>query len=202
MLISSGAFRLVLLTISVALVLLAPCHAAAPLTASAAHAPLRQDATIGPYDDWPAMLFSGITPATFGATHKYFGYASVVAGAVTALTSSSEDFHHAAAYTASGLALLAITTGIIGNGPFIDLSRGLSSYNSHALLGILGGIGFAAAIALAGDEGDHAAFGIGGDVAMGVAIAILRWPAPKSAGSKTASPGHADSSWPTEIAFR
>jgi len=150
--------------------------------------PLRQASTIHPADEWPPMLFSGVSSSDIGSTHKYFGYAALAAGAVTALSSSSRDFHEAAAYATSGLALLAIATGIVGNAPYIDLGEGFSLYNTHALLGLIGGIGFVTATALGSDGKEHSGFGVAGEVAAGLSVAILRWPASKSSSGSRITP--------------
>jgi len=111
--------------------------------------------------------------------HKYMGYGTVLLAGLAAVSHSSHDLHRAASYGTTWLAAATCATGFSGFEGFIDLSDGLSVYDTHAILGTLGTIGFAATLAMAEADADSSHGGIGGAsaAAMGLSVVVLkiRW---------------------------
>jgi len=109
--------------------------------------------------------------------HKISGYGALLLGGVAAFSSGSKSLHYAAAYTATGLGVLACVTGFKIYGPHIQLNAGLfNQANRHWMLGTLGAALCAAAVISAdnGNLGGHSGLGVGGGVLMTVSVLNLK----------------------------
>ncbi|HUX11463.1 MAG TPA: hypothetical protein VMW87_00470 [Spirochaetia bacterium] len=144
--------------------------------------------TVGSLSNRPGMVtIPGLSPRNRFAdvVHVVLGVATVVAGALTGIFRpevAGYDVHHALGWTSGGLAAASLLSGLWAHAGDVGVSRGLSSANVHATLGIAGGLMMFAAPIVAptgprGGEGDdggiHAALGAGGELFMGAAIL---WP--------------------------
>jgi len=113
-----------------------------------------------------------------GFLHKCLGYGTLVSAGVTAGSSSSVEFHEAAGYAAAGLALATCITGFIEYSDYFNLEDGLSAYNIHVMLGTIGALGFASAVALGANTdggGEHAGLGISSAIVMVLPVIVVRW---------------------------
>ena len=108
-------------------------------------------------------------------THRYLGYATALAGLAAGVSSSSESFHKAAGFTTAGLAGLTWGTGAVKYGGYIDLSRGITRYNVHAVLTTLATIGFFVTVSKGNADKSHGSIGVASEAAMVIPIAIMRW---------------------------
>jgi len=112
--------------------------------------------------------------------HRFMGYGTIALAGLAAVSNSDHDLHRIASYTALWLASATCATGFSGHQGAIDLSDGLSAYDTHALLGSLGTIGFAATLALAeadDDDSSHGGLGAASAAAMGLSVVIvnIKW---------------------------
>lgn len=105
--------------------------------------------------------------------HKYLGLGSITLATLALLSPKEEDGPHSA--FATGAAVLggaAVASGLIVHGDDVGLSYGISDPdNQHAVLGTIGALGFAAAVAQGGEK-YHAVYGVAGYVAMAIGIRI------------------------------
>ena len=124
--------------------------------------------------------------------HKYLGIGSLLLAGLTAITApddeegstgqapSGKDVHQALAYGATALGVGAVATGFAYHFDDINMENGFTDPdNLHMLLGLLGTMGYAAAVAdrpTSPDysSGSHSCYGIIGAVSMAVAIK-LEW---------------------------
>jgi hypothetical protein len=114
----------------------------------------------------------------FGKVHKYLGYSTLLLAGVAAVTSSTKSLHYGAAYATTGTALATCFTGYYEYRDRFDLGNGfLDEDNLHILLGTLGTLGVATAVAIAdsGENKSHAAVGITGGASMMVSIIVIKW---------------------------
>ena len=88
------------------------------------------------------------------SAHKWLGYSAIALGTVAAFSSSSEDLHCAASWSAAALGAAALTTGVIKYRRTVDLSDGISRFDGHAILGGLAAAGFITACVLGGTGGE------------------------------------------------
>ena len=108
-----------------------------------------------------------------GIIHRYLGYATIAVAATAALTgSASHSVHRGAAYTATFLGTATCVTGFMEYRDIIDFRQPFSRLSSHAILGTIGTIGFAAAVAVAEGDSSHSGIGVGGASAM--ALSVIR----------------------------
>lgn len=111
--------------------------------------------------------------------HKYLGYTTMVLAALAAVSSSSHELHRTFSYAATWLAGATCATGFSGYGALIDLSDGLDTYETHAVMGMVGTAAFAATVVIAEAEEDpnHGAIGAASATAMGLSVmaVTLRW---------------------------
>jgi ammonia channel protein AmtB len=110
--------------------------------------------------------------------HKYLGYSTILLVGMAAITSSNESLHYASAYTATGTALATCFTGYYEYRDRFDLDEGLfADDNLHIILGTLGTLGVATAIAIAdsGEEKSHAGIGITGGTSMLISVIVIKW---------------------------
>jgi|GEM_PF-6475659 len=111
----------------------------------------------------------------YRAAHKYLGYATLVMAGLAAVSSSSHGLHRAASYAAIGLGGGTIATGFKEYGGYIDLSDGLSKYDTHAILGTVGALAFTAAVIAAEADQSHSGFGVASAVSMGLSAVVIKW---------------------------
>lgn len=128
---------------------------------------------------FPPPATPHISSFSTARAHTYMGYGTVLLAALAAVSHSSHDFHRAASYGATWLASATCATGFSGYKGFIDLSDGLSAYDTHAILGAAGTIGFAATLVMAEADSDtnHDGIGVASTAAMGLSVVVLkiRW---------------------------
>lgn len=128
---------------------------------------------------FPPPTSPHISSFSTARAHTYMGYGTVLLAALAAVSHSSHDFHRAASYGATWLASATCATGFSGYKGFIDLSDGLSVYDTHAILGAAGTIGFAATLVMAESDSDanHGGIGAASTAAMGLSVVVLkiRW---------------------------
>jgi len=125
----------------------------------------------------PALAPASIK-ADFGKVHKYLGYSTILLAGVAAVTSSTKSLHYGAAYATTGTALATCFTGYYEYRDRFDLGNGfLDEDNLHILLGTLGTLGVATAVAIAdsGENNSHAGIGIAGGASMMVSIIVIKW---------------------------
>ena len=108
-------------------------------------------------------------------THRYLGYATALAGLAAGISSSSESFHKAAGFTTACLAGFTWGTGVVGYWGYIDLSRGITRFNMHAVLTTLATIGFFVTVFKGNVDKSHGSIGVASEAAMVVPIVIMRW---------------------------
>ena len=123
-------------------------------------------------------LETGRAGVDFGKVHKYLGYSTILLAGVAAVTSSTKSLHYGAAYATTGTALATCFTGYYEYRDRFDLENGfLDEDNLHILLGTLGTLGVATAVAIAdsGDNNSHAGIGITGGASMMVSIIVIKW---------------------------
>ncbi|RJP76105.1 MAG: hypothetical protein C4522_19265 [Desulfobacteraceae bacterium] len=131
--------------------------------------------------DQPISLPTPESPSMdvdFGKVHKYLGYSTILLAGLAAVTSSSKSLHYGAAYSATGAALATCFTGYYEYRDRFDLDNGiLAEDNVHILLGTLGALGVATAIAIAdsGENNSHAGAGIIGGAAMMLSVIVIKW---------------------------
>ena len=123
----------------------------------------------------PATASMGLD---FEKAHKYLGYTTILLAGIAAITSSNKSLHYGAAYTATGTALATCFTGYYEYRDRFDLEEGLfSDDNLHIILGALGTLGIATAVAIADSDGEngHAGPGIAGGTAMLISVIVIKW---------------------------
>ncbi len=116
--------------------------------------------------------------ADYESLHKYFGYATLALAGVAAVTSSNKNLHYGSAYGATGTALLTCLTGYSEYSDRFDLEEGiLAADNLHILIGALGTVVIATAVATAdsGNESSHAGMGVAGGSLMLVSVAVIKF---------------------------
>lgn len=126
----------------------------------------------------PSGLKSPSAGIDFGKVHKYLGYTTIALAGLAAITSSNEDLHYGAAYSATGAALATCVTGLYEYRDRFDLENGiLDEDNLHILMGTLGTVAIATAVAVAdsGEEKSHAGIGVTGGVSMLVSVIVIKW---------------------------
>ncbi len=128
---------------------------------------------------FPPPTTPHISSFSTARAHKFMGYGTVLLAGLAAVSHSSHDFHRAASYGATWLASATCATGFSGYKGFIDLTDGLSVYDTHAILGAAGTIGFAATLVMAeaDSDGNHDSIGAASAAAMGLSVVVLkiRW---------------------------
>lgn len=110
--------------------------------------------------------------------HKYLGYGTVLMAGLTAVTSSEEDFHKAAANVTAVGALSTLITGYLAHGHRFDTDQGLlSKDNLHITLGALGAVILTTAVVIAdgGERSGHSGLGVAGGVLMTVGVVNIKW---------------------------
>ena len=108
-------------------------------------------------------------------THKYLGYGTAALAGITAVSSSSGDFHKIAGYTTAGLSLITTAIGFYEYGEYIDLDEGFTGYNMHMILETLATAGFLATAALQSDKNTHAVVGGVSTAMMILPIFVVHW---------------------------
>ena len=109
------------------------------------------------------------------SAHKYLGYATAAFAGITAVSSSSKDFHQIAGYTTAGLSLITTAIGFYEYGEYLDLDEGFTGYNMHMILETVATIGFIAAAALQNEKGTHAVIGGVSTALMILPIFVVHW---------------------------
>lgn len=113
------------------------------------------------------------TPPLFSGNkiHQYLGLTTLALVALTAILPKEEDGPHEYAGTlAAATAAATVSSGLITHWEDFHLRDGLTEPdNLHMILGTVGALAMAAAIAEAPDT-NHPTFGIAGGLAMGVAV--------------------------------
>jgi ammonia channel protein AmtB len=127
-----------------------------------------------------ARMTPPISSFSTARAHRFMGYGTIALAGLAAASNSDHDLHRVASYAALWLAGATCATGFSGHQGAIDLSDGLSAYDTHALLGSLGTIGFAATLALAeadDDDSSHGGLGAASAAAMGLSVIIvnIKW---------------------------
>ncbi len=123
-------------------------------------------------------LEPGSAGVNFGKVHKYLGFSTILLAGVAAVTSSTKSLHYGAAYATTGAALATCFTGYYEYRDRFDLGNGLlDEDNLHILLGTLGTLGVATAVAIAdsGENKSHAGIGITGGASMMVSVIVIKW---------------------------
>ena len=118
------------------------------------------------------------TGLDFGSLHKYLGYSTLLLAGIAAVSSSNRSVHYGSAYAATGTALATCWTGYIEYSDRFDLDEGvLSEDNLHIILGALGTIGFATAVAIAdsGEESSHSGIGGASATSMLISVIVIKW---------------------------
>ncbi|MFQ5509547.1 MAG: hypothetical protein ACE5FN_09460 [Leptospirillia bacterium] len=116
---------------------------------------------------------------TGNKAHKYLGLASLGAATLAALsagTASSDNeksgIHHSAAVTAAALGGAAVGTGLVFHWEDFHLKDGPGDPdNLHALLGLLGTVGYALAVGSAPDT-EHQDAGMVGLLSMAASVKV------------------------------
>ncbi|MCF6218659.1 MAG: hypothetical protein L3J62_10635 [Gammaproteobacteria bacterium] len=110
---------------------------------------------------------------TLNKTHKYLGYASMASAILTVISPKTTDGPHELFGTAAAaLGAAAVATGFAFHYEDISLDGGFDDPdNLHMMLGVLGTLGYAAAVS-SGADGGHAAPGALGALAMAIAIKL------------------------------
>ena len=109
------------------------------------------------------------------SAHKYLGYGTAALAGVTAVSSSSGDFHRIGGYTTVGLSLITTAIGFYEYGEYIDLDEGFTGYNMHMILETLATAGFLATAALQSDKNTHAVVGGVSTAMMILPIFVVHW---------------------------
>ena len=109
------------------------------------------------------------------SAHKYLGYVTAALAGVTAVSSSSGDFHRITGYTTAGLSLITTAIGFYEYGEYIDLDEGFTGYNMHMILETLATAGFLATAALQSDKSTHAVVGGVSTAMMILPIFVVHW---------------------------
>ncbi len=109
------------------------------------------------------------------STHRYLGYGTAALAGITAVSSSSGDFHTIAGYATAGLSLITTAIGFYEYGEYIDLDEGFSGYNMHMILETLATAGFLATAALQSDKNTHAIVGGVSTAMMILPIFVVHW---------------------------
>jgi hypothetical protein len=109
---------------------------------------------------------------TANKTHMYLGLGSLAAATVAALLPKEENgAHHEFGQAAAVLGGAAVATGLVFHYNDLSFENAFSNPdNLHAMLGLLGTLGYAIAVNEAPDP--HAGYGIGGIVLMAAAIKV------------------------------
>ncbi len=110
--------------------------------------------------------------------HKYIGYGTILMAGLTAVSSSSESFHEAAAYLTAGGAVSAVATGYLAHRSRLNLRYGIfTGDNLHIILGALGAAILTTAVITAdgGDESSHSGMGIAGGTLMTLGVLSVKW---------------------------
>lgn len=113
-----------------------------------------------------------------GPTHKYIGYATLVAALLTGVSKSSHKFHCRAAKGTAALAGATVVTGFVNYGyPAFRKSNLMSERMMHSVLGTVGMLGCAASVYLAENDGfsSHGGLGVAGAVLMTGSVVRLYW---------------------------
>ena len=114
----------------------------------------------------------------YGRLHKYLGYSTLILAGAAAVSSSHRSVHYGFAYTATGTALATCLTGYSKYGDRFNLDDGFfSEDNLHIMLGVLGTLGFATAVAIAdsGEETSHGGIGRTGAASMVISVIVIKW---------------------------
>jgi hypothetical protein len=114
----------------------------------------------------------------FGRLHKYLGYSTLILAGIAAVSSSDRSVHYGSAYAATGTALATCLTGYSEYGDRFNLDDGLfSEDNLHIILGVIGTLGFATAVAIAdsGKETSHSGFGRTSAASMVISVIVIKW---------------------------
>lgn len=127
-----------------------------------------------------ARMAPPVSSFSTARAHRFMGYGTIGLAGLAAVSNSDHDLHRITSYAALWLAAATCATGFSGHQGAIDLSDGLSAYDTHALLGSLGTIGFAATLALAeadDDDSSHGGLGAASAAAMGISVLIvnIKW---------------------------
>ena len=109
------------------------------------------------------------------SAHRYLGYGTAALAGITAVSSSSGDFHKIAGYTTAGLSLITTAIGFYEYGEYIDLDEGFTGYNMHMMLETLATAGFLATAALQSDKNTHAIVGGVSTAMMILPIFVVHW---------------------------
>ena len=118
------------------------------------------------------------TGLDFGSMHKYLGFSTLLLAGIAAVSSSNRSVHYGSAYAATGTALATCWTGYIEYSDRFDLDEGvLSEDNLHIILGVLGTIGFATAVAIAdsGEGSSHSGIGGASAASMLISVIVIKW---------------------------
>jgi len=114
----------------------------------------------------------------YGRLHKYLGYSTLVLAGIAAVSSSRRSVHYGFAYAATGTALASCLTGYSEYGDRFNLDDGLfSEDNLHIMLGVIGTLGFATAVAIAdsGKETSHSGIGRTSAASMVISVIVIKW---------------------------
>ena len=103
------------------------------------------------------------------------GYGTTALAGITAVSSSSEDFHKIAGYTTAGLSLMTTAIGFYEYGEYLDFDEGFTGYNMHMILETLATVGFIATAALQDGKSVHAAIGGISTAMMILPIFVVHW---------------------------
>ncbi len=109
--------------------------------------------------------------------HKYFGIATIALAGVAAVSSSNKSLHYGSAYAATGTALLTCWTGHVEYPERFDIEEGLFARdNLHILLGAIGTVAIATAVATAdsGKESSHEGLGVAGGSLMVASVVVIK----------------------------
>ncbi len=110
--------------------------------------------------------------------HKYFGYGTILMAGLTAISSSNESFHEAAAYMTAGGAVSSVVTGYFAHASRFDMENGFfADDNFHIILASLGAAILTTAVITAdgGDESSHSGMGITGGALMTLGLIKIKW---------------------------
>lgn len=115
---------------------------------------------------------------SWAPAHKYLGYGTILLSGISAVSSSDEDFHEAAAYATAVAALGTVLSGYMAHSDRFDPADGyFTKGNRHIWIGMLGAALLTTAVLIAddGEEGSHAALGISGGALMTLSVIDIKW---------------------------
>ena len=118
------------------------------------------------------------TGLDFGSMHKYLGFSTLLLAGIAAVSSSNRSVHYGSAYAATGTALATCWTGYIEYSDRFNLDEGvISEDNLHIIIGVLGTIGFATAVAIAdsGEGSSHSGIGGASAASMLISVIVIKW---------------------------